>query len=392
MHDWKRAFGKPNAAFEQRVQRTLRQIQEKEEAKVKKKLTLSVVLACALCLTVLTLSALAAADLLGSMKPDVTLSPLQEGDAPSDSPIVFASPTPTTDSPTVFASPTPTPMPMGYYYVGGHALYHVDFDCSLLHGKEVGIISNDDAASLGIVACPYCSASLSYYTREDDPFYHVDESCHTETAADPSDDLLSVSWKDAVSMNKTPCPVCIGSSVYCTLAGLFYHAEENCQGIENTDEMPLYLAASVLLKEPCPICAQTVSDSTSDHVSDDKHITPSAAESDPTESNETTARADDKSLYCYIENALALYHMSENCADIQGVVAPALWTDVVSTEDGVQYSACANCTVFAAKGGVFYHMDPDCSGMTNAFPATKAYMESLGKQLCPECLSASTLA
>lgn len=280
---------------------------------------------------------------------------------------------------------------MGYFYVSGHALYHADFDCSLLHEQEVDIISNAASASLRIVACPYCSTSLSYHTQEDDPFYHVDESCRMETAADPSDYLLAVSWKDAVYMNKTSCPVCIGSSVYCTLTDVFYHAEENCQGIENTDEMPLYLATSVLLKEPCPICAQTVFGSTSDHVSDDKHITPSAAESDLTESDETTAiAADNKSLYCYTENAL--YHMSENCADIQSVVAPALWTDVVSAEDGVQYSACANCTVFATKGGVFYHMDPDCSGMTNAFPATKTYMESLGKQLCLECLSTSTLA
>ena len=80
MRNLKRAFGSPDAAFQERVRETLFRIEEKEEKPVKKKLTLSMALAFALCLCIVTMSALAASGKLGETAPDVTQQPLSHSE------------------------------------------------------------------------------------------------------------------------------------------------------------------------------------------------------------------------------------------------------------------------------------------------------------------------
>ena len=37
-------------------------------------------------------------------------------------------------------------------------------------------------------------------------------------------------------------------------------------------------------------------------------------------------------------------------------------------------------------GGVYYHVDPHCSGTRNAFGAPEVNAEAMGKQACPVCI------
>ncbi len=50
---------------------------------------------------------------------------------------------------------------------------------------------------------------------------------------------------------------------------------------------------------------------------------------------------------------------------------------------------CASCaqTVYATEGGLFYHADPECSGMTGAQEYTLAAAQTADKSPCPICLN-----
>ena len=95
------------------------------------------------------------------------------------------------------------------------------------------------------------------YTQPNSNYYHSDPNCSGMEGA--------VAWTEAsaISVGKQPCPVCIGGldesmeetppMVYYTAAGVYYHGNESCSGMQNAAAHTLS-EAEAAGKARCPVC------------------------------------------------------------------------------------------------------------------------------------------
>ena len=54
-----------------------------------------------------------------------------------------------------------------------------------------------------------------------------------------------MSIEKAVYMGKTDCPSCIGSVVYCTQSGYYYHNEADCSGMQGASPTTIEKAVAL---------------------------------------------------------------------------------------------------------------------------------------------------
>ena len=85
------------------------------------------------------------------------------------------------------------------------------------------------------------------YMTEFGVWYHTDQNCQGMQGA------MAVPISEAWEEGKFPCPICTDETVYATTYGKFYHSDPNCSGMQNADEWKVQ-DAEVSGKLPCPTC------------------------------------------------------------------------------------------------------------------------------------------
>lgn len=302
MRDMKRAFGSPDPVFHERVQQTLYQIEEKEDALVKKKLTLSMALALTACLTIAFITAFAASDLTLAPRPDATETPLAQNSEQSD--MVWLDrvdlkyhqdsscpylenrlPDQLFITDALLAGGTPceeclNPTDAGDYvcFTGpDDPHFHLDPECGALTGDTELPLTK--ALAMGLTPCAECILPAEAYFDEpqptpppteapgatpvpagyasgvycwihpDSPFYHEIADCSG----------LSESHRATVEyaqeLGLIPCDTCMGGTVYCSSDSMFYHceAEAGCFGETGLIAFPR-VSAVLAGKQMCPVC------------------------------------------------------------------------------------------------------------------------------------------
>ena len=405
MHDWKKAFGEPDAAFEQRVQRTLRRIQEKEEAKVKKKLTLSIAIAFALCLTVITLSALAATDFLGVIKPDVTLNPLSQSasENPTDMPLPAEStPTPlpaVTMVPDETLVPDVTPMPTGDIrsFMTPTPMATAEMAMAMPTPMPKQTDYNYDGAGIESTLKDIIETrSTAYYTTRTDDYYHETYLCFAEGAEKMPDYVIPITQEEAEASGRKLCLKCIyteGLWYYATDNGDFYHGDRYCSGMKNAS-LTHISELEALQKEPCPVCISLTvytSDATPFYHSLSGCF--GVFDLDVMNSKEAQAQAKDpcpvcmKALYYFVSDqdaAAPYYHVTPECSRAYGALPGTLVS--AKMYDKEPCPECIGNPVFCTPHGAYYHTDTACSGMVCADEVPAGFAEVvMGKKACPVC-------
>ncbi len=370
MNDLKRAFGSPDAQFHERVRQTLFRIEEKEEAIVKRKLTLSMALALVLCLTVGLVTALAASELLNGSTPDATLFPLSQS---------------------VYNTPEPT---VYYHSEDGSyfgAYYHVYPDCSGITNPIA--LSESELLPLGKAACPQCLPE-QVYTDGQDVYYHISVSC--SLCPDQPDSFTPA---EVVDMGLYPCPRCVQRLYvfrYDEGVDRCYHTASDCPALVGGGEgyaPGTLVQAESLNLTVCPRCMLS-----------------SQATSAPLLYSEY---APENSTVVYIGADGLRYHYTEFCGAAAGELQKSY--EAIALLSG--QTACPVCldavpltpspmptvspaptltpmpTTDAEAGlcwmsdsSVYYHADASCPGLQDAFRTTAAYAARSGKTACPVCV------
>ncbi len=110
---------------------------------------------------------------------------------------------------------------------------------------------------------------------------------------------------------------------------------------------------------------------------------------------------DDSSEMIFVVPGSSYYHVSTGCSALSYEMNAYTMLSGTETGDHVDGSIirplsaasgltpCASCaqTVYATENGLFYHADPECSGMTGAQEYTLAAAQNADKSPCPVCMN-----
>ena len=150
---------------------------------------------------------------------------------------------------------------------------------------------------------------------------------------------------DVVETEPTPVPSDDNTYIFCTAKGKYYHAYATCSGMQNASKV-LVSVAKGMGKTACPVCLK------------EDGLTPINASSG--------------------DNSGDSGDTGDDGADAKATATPKPSPTPTKAASSGEY--------YATKGGVYYHKNPDCSGMTNASSITAAKAIALGKKPCPTCV------
>ena len=221
--------------------------------------------------------------------------------------------------------------------------------------------------------------SAYVYSPQSGLYYHSRDNCPD---IDPNVSLTRVP-KDVAENNRkqSPCPTCIGggsgdtTTYYATRTGQYYHLDKTCGGM--TGAVPYTKdAAEKAGKTPCPVCVLETAQSLKN--GDIKFI---------------TEKTSDKSkISVYSTKGGKYFHMTANCSGMTNATRGSLKDALLAGK-----SACPTCckaagsSVYCTKDGKMYHLDKTCSGMKDALEVTLAEALVLGKSRCHTCVKSGAL-
>lgn len=234
----------------------------------------------------------------------------------------------------------------------------------------------DTVAAPGLNAVPEESAEV--YFTEQGRYYHSRIDCSGMRNARPGTE------EEAWSLNKRPCPVCMGGEattmeeeeedwVFCTERGTYYHSNVHCSGMRGAREVKLS-EATVGGKKPCPVCMAGGSEV--DAVED--------AEPMPTEAPFGVEENAFGEQLLVTPTAMP-FEAGENVSEDELVTPGPTLTPVPMNEAHEAEDAAAQ-GVYYTVNGKYYHASDSCSGMRFAEMHTLADALAAGKQPCPVCL------
>ena len=210
-------------------------------------------------------------------------------------------------------------------------------------------------------------------------YYHSSNTC-ANIGAGVSTSRVPVEIAQS-SRNQAACPLCYtgksgtsGSGLYyATRGGTYYHSDETCSDMKNASTYTKE-AAEKAGKKACPVCV-TKLQKTLD-TNDVKII--------------TSSTTDKSNISVYATKGGTYYHMTSDCSGMKGASKGSLKAALLAGK-----LACPTCckvastSVYCTAGGTYYHLDDDCSGMKNALNVTLAEAMVLGKQRCKDCIKKS---
>jgi len=158
--------------------------------------------------------------------------------------------------------------------------------------------------------------------------------------------------------------------VWCTEKGNYYHSEQHCSGMEGAIYGTLSYALA-LDKGPCPVCITN---------------------------NEEALTINEKSITVYTAYGKPLYYHKTNVCNGQQNKRELTLAEA-ETENLVPCPECYSATAaetnteptepvfYCTPSGMYYHLEPDCSGMRNAEARTpeQVFINS-GYTACPSCI------
>jgi len=224
------------------------------------------------------------------------------------------------------------------------------------------------------------SGSSDYvYSPSSGLYYHSSNTC-ANIGAGVSTSRISVEIAQS-SRNQSACPLCYtGSSnttmYYATRGGTYYHADKNCSSMKNATTYTKQ-AAEKAGKKACPVCVTKIQKSL--ETEDVKII--------------TSSTKDKSNITVYATKGGTYFHMTSDCSGMKGATKGSLKNALLAGK-----KACPTCCkvaatqVYCTEGGTYYHLKDNCSGMKNALNVTLAEALVLGKQRCKDCIKKSLTA
>lgn len=285
-----------------------------------------------------------------------------------------------------------------YYATAGGDYYHLDKTCTRMVDAEM--YSIEKAKAEGKEACPVCvtktrktlnttveNENLTFVTSSTKDKsgvkvwctsggdnYHMTSSCRGMKGA------KQVSLSEALLMGKTACSTCCevsGEMVYCTKGGTYYHRNSTCSGMKKASQVTI-AEAMVLGKKECPTCRPVANNSSSS--------SSSASSGASSGSSSSSSNSSTEEYYVYATKGGTYYHVKKNCTGMTGASKVTLKSMI---DEG--RPACPECcggagmSVYASKGGTYYHSYATCTGMTNARAGTLSAALAAGYKRCPRC-------
>lgn len=275
------------------------------------------------------------------------------------------------------------------YATSGGTYYHSYATCSGIKNANAGTLAQ--ALAYGYQKCPKCwggsssskktsassasSVGSSVYCTKKGTYYHTKSNCSGMTGAS------KVSLSSAVSAGKKPCPTCAGAAgynVYSTEKGKYYHATSNCSGMQNAKKRTLQ-AALLLGQTACPTCVSNYQAKTENAASKAVVL--------PNQKSSGTYKSGTSGIKVYATATSKHFHTKSGCSGMTDA-------SYITLETALNYGktpcmACAssaNSTVYAVKGGKYYHYSKACAG-SGASKGTRAEALAYGYDPCPYCVS-----
>ena len=269
----------------------------------------------------------------------------------------------------------------------------------------MGRVHTDVVAAPGLTAVP--EESMEVYFTEQGRYYHSRIDCSGMQGARAGTE------EEAWSLNKRPCPVCLGGEaavegaeeapepeeewVFCTENGRYYHSDVHCSGMRGAREVKLS-EATAGGKLPCPVCMAGGSEASMLLVTPEPTELPFGAEADvpapPMAEPEAEENASED-VAVTPEPTLTPVRMEEAGAEIEAyeeAPGPTL-TPVPLEEAGAEGEEAPMVlhredaqTVYYTQGGKYYHGFDSCYGMHFAEMHTLSDARKAGKERCPKCL------
>ncbi len=227
------------------------------------------------------------------------------------------------------------------------------------------------------------TASNTYvYATRKGAYYHTNSSCGGMTGAS------RVSLKTAIKAGKKACPNCASAAnrtVYSTSTGSHYHAASICvkSGLKNGTKRKLS-EALMMGQTACPYClsSKQAAQNAQSTASAVKKAVSTAANSN------NTYKSGKSGVRVYASLTGKYYHTRSNCPNLSGSASR------VTLETALNYGkkACPECaaaakrTVYATRGGKYYHYSKACAGSSakkGSLSAALAY----GLDACPNCVT-----
>lgn len=189
----------------------------------------------------------------------------------------------------------------------------------------------------------------------------------------------------AAAVEATPVPSDDNTYIFCTSGGRKYHAYATCSGMLNASKV-LVSVAKEMGKKPCEVCIGEdgltplpVSDNNDDaEEPEDKKDEKPKAEATPKKEGTGT-----KGPY-YATQTGVYYHKDPDCSGMKNASSITAAKAI-----SVGKKACPTCvgSVYATTNGQYYHKTSNCSGMTGAKLVTVAAAKKRGQTACPVCMS-----
>ena len=294
-----------------------------------------------------------------------------------------------------------------YYATAGGDYYHLNKTCSSMDDAEM--YSLEMAKAENKEACPVCvtktqktlqttkkNENLTFVTSSTTDKsgvkvwcttggvnYHMTSSCRGMKGA------KQVTLSEALLMGKTACSTCCavsGETVYCTKGGTYYHRNSTCSGMKGASAVTI-AEAMVLGKKECPTCRPVAnSSSSSSSSSSSAASSSSSSSSSSTSSSSSSSSSSAEEYYVYATKGGTYYHVKKNCSGMTGASKVTLKSMIAEGRP-----ACPECcggasmSVYATKGGTYYHSYATCSGMTGASKGTLSAALAKGYKRCPRC-------
>ncbi len=228
------------------------------------------------------------------------------------------------------------------------------------------------------------TASNTYvYATRKGSYYHVNSSCGGMTGAS------RVSLKTAIQAGKKACPICASAAnrtVYSTKTGSHYHAASVCvkSGLKNGTKRKLS-EALMLGQTACPYC---LSSKKAAQTAQTTAAAVKKAVATVASRQTSTYKSGKSGVRVYASLTGKYYHTRSSCPNLSGSASR------VTLETALNYgkTACPECasaakrTVYATKGGKYYHYSKTCAG-SSARKGSLASALAYGLDPCPNCVT-----
>ncbi|MBQ8507257.1 MAG: hypothetical protein IJ466_07515 [Clostridia bacterium] len=266
--------------------------------------------------------------------------------------------------------------------------YHSFATCSGMKNANAGTMA--EALAYGKEKCPECwttggsvaelpseenKSGTKVYATATGKYYHTRKSCNGMSGAS------QITLETALEYGKTACPDCASTAsktVYSMKYGKYYHKESSC---ENQDGMTKRTLEEALVKgqTACPVCmgGKTQAEIAAETEKENMEKLESS----------NTYRSGTSGVKVYATSTSQHFHTKEDC---QGMVNASR----ITLETALNYgkTPCSKCaseardTVYAVKGGKYYHLSKSCAG-DGATSGSRAEALAYGFDACPNCVT-----